>query len=78
MPPGAGAAAGCVCASVRAGLGGVGAVSEPVRKNDSGVHHGVLPERGSQGSPEDQRRDRAAAASGQAGRPPRAEAAPAG
>lgn len=46
VPPGAGAAAaaGCVCVSVRAILGGAGVVSEPVRKNDSGVHHGVLPE----------------------------------
>lgn len=87
VPPGAGAAAaagcvcvsaGCVCVCVRAILGGVGVVSEPVRKNDSGVHHGVLPERRSQGSPADQRRDRAAAAPGQAGRPPGAEAAAAG
>lgn len=75
--PRAGAAV-CVCVSVRVNLGGVEVVSEPVRKNDSGVHHGVLPERGSQGSPADQRRDRAAAAPGQAGRSPGAEATAAG
>lgn len=34
---------------------GAGAALPPVGKDDSGVHHGVLPERGSQGSPADQR-----------------------
>lgn len=70
-----------MCARVFRVVGGgwgLWVVSEPVRKNDFGVHHGVLPERGGQGSPADQRRDRAAVAPGQTGRPSGTEAAAAG